>query len=157
MSPLFSLLSITGLRGFLTAVVIFIGIYSWEYFAIKSGSYTHDRSGPGTFEASLARYTHLTEFIVGLAVGSIVLLAGSSIYHTNGKLPPLYASPLVLLAMSVALLVAFITCTTFFYEDWLYHPSNQTHRRYRLSVAFGFSGLLCFVTGYVWLAFALMG
>jgi magnesium-transporting ATPase (P-type) len=156
MNALFSFLSITGVPGLLTAVVIFIAIYLWECFAIKSGPYTHDRSGPGTFEASLARYAHLTEFIVGLAVGSIVLLAGSSIYHKNGKLPPLYGSPLVLLAMSVVLLVMFISCTTFFYEDWLYNPSKQTHRRYRLSVALGFSGLLCFVAGYVWLAFALM-
>ena len=157
MNAVLRFLSIAGVRGFLTAFGIFIAIYTWECFAIKSGSYTHDRSGPGTFEVSLARYTHLTEFIVGLAVGSIVLLAGSSIYHTNGKLPPLYGSPLVLLAMSVALLVMCITCTTFFYEDSLYNPQNQTHRRYRLSVALGFSGLLCFVTGYVWLAFALMG
>lgn len=151
-----SFLSTTGLRGLLAAFGILIAVYCWACFAIKSGTYTHERNGPGIFEASLARYTHLTEFIVGLAVGSIVLLAGSSIYHTSRRLPPLYGPPLVLLAMSVGLLVGFISFTTFFYEDWLYHPNNQTHRRYRLSVALGFSGLLCFVAGYVWLAFALM-
>jgi hypothetical protein len=145
-----------GVPGLLTACGILLVVYCVACFAIRRGTYTHERNGPSTFEVSLARYTHLTEFIVGLAVGSIVLLAGSSIYHTNGKLPPLYGSPLVLLATSVALLVAFISFTTFFYEDWLYHPTNQTHIRYRLSVALGFSGLLCFVAGYVWLAFALM-
>jgi hypothetical protein len=78
-------------------------------------------------------------------------------YHTNGRLPQLYGSPLVLLAMSVVWLVLFISCTTFFYEDWLHHPQVYTHRRYRLVVALGFSGLLSFAAGYVWLAFALMG
>ncbi|HYL65230.1 MAG TPA: hypothetical protein VE077_21655 [Candidatus Methylomirabilis sp.] len=150
-------LSISGVRGLLVSVGIFLVLCVWEWFAIPRGAYTFEPRGPGSFEPTLVRYSRLTEFIVGLATGSIVLLAGTSMYRSNGRLPQLYGSPLTLLAMSVVWLVLFISCTTFFYEDWLHHPQNQTHRRYRLSVAFGFSGLLSFAVGYVWLAFALMG
>ena len=149
------ILSISGVPGLLTSVGVFFVLYIWQCFAIPSGNYTFEPRGPGSFEPALLRYSRLTEFIVGLATGSIVLLAGTSIFHSNVRLPPLYGSPLVMLAMSVVWLVLFISCTTFFYEDWLHHPEIYTHRRYRLIVAFGFSGLLSFAVGYLWLGFTL--
>jgi hypothetical protein len=156
MNRVWDFLLIPGVHGCLAAVAIFIVAYGRVCSKIKPGSYTFEPRGPGSFEPSLNRYTRLTEFIVGLATGSIVLLAGSSVFHAQGRLPQLYGAPLVLLAMSVVWLVIFIACTTYFYEDWLHHPHNHTHHRYRLSVALGFSGLLCFGVGYVWLGFALM-
>lgn len=145
-----------GVGGSLTSLAIFILSYTKVCFTIKPGPYTFEARGPGSFEPSLARYTGLAEFIVGIATGSIVLLAGSSVFHASGRLPQLYGSPLELLAMSVVWFVLFISCVTFFYEDWQYHPNIYTHHRYRLTVALGFSGLLCFAVGYIWLGFALV-
>src|SRR2546430_12477399 len=51
------------------------------------------------------------------ATGSIVLLAGSSVFRSDGKLlPKVYGSPLVLLAMSVVWAVLFVACVNYYYE-----------------------------------------
>jgi hypothetical protein len=151
------LISVAGIKGGLTAAAIFIFFYCVALIFVQRGTYTFEHRGPGSFEPTLRRYTRLVEFIVGLASGSIVLLAGSSVWQSpSGRLPQKFGSPLVLLAASVVFLVLFLACTTFFYEDWLHHR-NQTHHKYRLSVALGFSGLLCFAVGYCFLAFALVG
>jgi ATP/ADP translocase len=160
MSFLAWIFSIAGVKGGLAGISIFIFCYCvacvFVKVLVKPDKYTFEYRGEGSFEPTLNRYTQLVEFIVGLATGSIVLLAGSSVLRTGGKLPPCFGSPMVLLAMSTVFLVLFIGCTTFFYEDWLHHK-NQTHTKYRLSVALGFAGLLCFTVGYCWLAFALVG
>jgi hypothetical protein len=152
-------LSISGVGGLVVSVGAFIVFFIVECFTIPPGSYTFEppNLGPGSFEPTLNRYQRLTEFIVGLATGSIVLLAGTSIFHADGRLPQLYGPALVLLAMSIVWLVLFISCTTFFYEDWKHHPEIYKHWRYRLIVTFGFSGLVSFALGYLRLGFALMG
>src|SRR5437868_6077797 len=82
------MLSIPGVRGLLTAVGIFLVLYIWECFAIPRDTYQFEPRGAGSFEPSLARYSRLTEFIVSLATGSIVVLAG--ILRSNGRLPHFY-------------------------------------------------------------------
>ena len=148
-------LGVAGVTGALAATAVFAFFYVVTCFSVPKGNYTFEHRGPGSFEPTLKRYTHLVEFIVGLASGSIVLLGGSSVWQSGGRLPSKFGSPLVLLAASVVLLVLFLACTTFFYEDWL-HNQRQTHHRYRLSVALGFAGLLCFAVGYCFLAFSLV-
>lgn len=93
--------------------------------------------------------------MVGLATGSIVLLAGSSIFRSGGKLPKTYGSPLVLLAFSVIFAVLFIALCNYHYEEFQHH-NNYSHHKYRLNIALGFAALVCFSAGYLWLGFALV-
>jgi phosphoglycerol transferase MdoB-like AlkP superfamily enzyme len=156
MSCVWSFLFSPGVPGALTAIVIFLMFYTIAWTNTKpSNSYTFEPRGPGSFEPILARYSRLVEFIVGLATSSIVLLAGSSIFRSAGKLPKAYGSPLVLLASSVICAVLFIALCNYHYEEYQHH-NNYNHHKYRLNVALGFSGLVCFAAGYLWLGFALV-
>jgi hypothetical protein len=145
-----------GMPGLLTGIGIFLVWYAIAWKSIKPClTYSFEPRGPGSFEPILARYSRLTEFIVGLATSSIVLLAGSSVFRSGGKLPKVYGSPLVLLALSVVCAVMFIACSNYNYEEWQHH-GTYSHHRYRVSLALGFSSLLCFAVGHCWLAFALV-
>jgi len=141
-----------GIIGLGILIVCYLG--AWEF--VPRGKYTFEHRGPGSFEPTLARYDGLVKFIVGLATGSIAIVTGTSLFRNAGSVPQIMGSPLVLLAMSVVFFVMFLGLTSFFYEDWLHHQ-NQTHHKYRISVALGFAGLLCFAAGYFMLAFALVG
>src|SRR6266851_4494425 len=127
--------STPGVPGFLCGIGIFLALYVIACLRTKGNyTYTFEPRGPGSFEPILARYIRLVEFVVGLATSSIVLLAGSSIFRSAGKLPKSYGSPLVLLAMSVICAVLFIACTNYNYEEWQHH-GTYSHYRYRLSLA----------------------
>src|ERR1043166_10212981 len=96
------------------------------YIRTGPGQFTFDPPGqPKAFEARLANYVRAGEFIIGLATGSIVLLVGSSALHTGGHLPWFYASPLVLLSLSVIYGVLFIGLLIFDYEAWLHNRSEE--------------------------------
>ena len=156
MDCILGVISSPGVPGALTALMIFVVFYAIASASTKpSNSYTFEPRGPGSFEAILARYSRLVEFIVGLATSTIVLLAGSSIFRSAGKLPSAYGSPLVLLASSVICAVMFIALCNYHYEEYLHH-NNYNYWKYRLNIALGFSGLLCFAVGYLWLGFALV-
>ena len=148
-------LSVPGARGLICGVLIFGACYIVALCDIKPRNYPIDPDGPRSFEPGMNRYARLVEFLVGLATGSIVLLAGSSVLRSGGKLPLSYGSPLVLLAMSVVFSVSFLAIFIFCYEESL-HKNPYTHHWYRLVSALGFSGLICFSVGYVWLGFALV-
>jgi hypothetical protein len=149
-------LSAPGVPGFLSGIGIFLPLYIIAFLRTKgSFAYTFEPRGVGSFSPILARYIRLVEFLVGLATSSIVLLAGSSIFRSAGRLPKGYGSPLVLLAMSVVYAVLFIALANYNYEEWQHHQ-NYTRYKYRSSIALGFSGLLCFALGYLWLGFVLV-
>jgi hypothetical protein len=154
-----------GVPGIVVGLVIFVVCYAFAMLVIeplKNGAgYPIDHSGPRSFEPGITRYTRLVEIQIGLATGSIVLLAGSSFLHPVGNLPAghlptSYGSPLVLLAMSVVLSLLFISVFSYSYEETLHDANFYKHNVFRLVTALGFSGLLCFAVGYVWLAFALV-
>jgi len=157
MEAIAGLLSAPGVRGCLTGIGIFLVLYVLAWRSINPDNYTFEPHGrpPGSYEPILARYSKLAELIVGLATSSIVLLAGSSVFRSAGKLPKGYGSPLVLLAMSVIWGVLFVGWSNYNYEEWQHH-NTYSHHRYRFSFALGFAGLLCFAVGYVWLGFALV-
>jgi len=58
--------------------------------------------------------------------------------------------------MSVVLSLLFISVFSYSYEETLHDANFYKHNVFRLVTALGFSGLLCFAVGYVWLAFALV-
>ena len=98
-------------------------------------------------------YLDLAKFILGLAAGSIVLLVGSSAFHSNGRLPEAFASPLFLLGLSIVYGILFMLFLVFNYEHlpsrgWF---SSYTRFRYARNQALGFGSLSCFCVGYAWL------
>lgn len=109
---------------------------------------------PHAYEPILARYIRFSEFIIGLATGSIVLIVGSSALHgQGGRLPWFYASPLLLLGGSVIYGLLFMATQLVTMEEGL-HGNSHTAFSYALNETLGYSSLLCFLSGYVWLIFA---
>lgn len=138
------------LIGFFSPVVL-LGLC---YKSKRHGAYNLDPQGVrGAFEPILARYIRAAEFVVGLATGSIVLIVGSAVLHSNGHaghLPWFFASPLVLLAFSVVWGITFMVWLIFSHEEYQ-HGNPHTALAYSLSQALGFGALLCFCVGYFWL------
>lgn len=109
---------------------------------------------PREYEPILARYIHFAEFMIGLATGSIVLIVGSSSLHgQGGHLPWFYASPLLLLGGSVTYGLLFMALQLVTVEEAL-HGNPHTGAMYALNETLGYSSLICFLMGYIWLVFA---
>jgi hypothetical protein len=155
MGLLWNFVSMPGVPGILIAIFVAVACYAASCIAVKPGAYPIDHAGPRSFEPGMTRYTRLVEFIVGLATGSIVLLGGSSVLKSGGKLPRAYGTPLVLLAMSVVFSVIFLALFVYSYEESLHDPKFYNHYIYRSVFTLGFSALFCFSFGYVWLGFVL--
>jgi hypothetical protein len=137
--------------GCLSAGIYLIIRYLAHKKTSKSGNFTFEpKNQPGSFEPRLANYIRAVEYLLGLATGSIVLLIGSSALHPTGTLPWAFASPLILLASSVVYGVIFMVLLIFNYEEYLHHD-NYNRSRYVRSQALGFSALVCFCLGYLWL------
>ncbi len=146
---------VPGIGGLLTGIVIFLVCLVAAYKSTPPGEYTFEPRGPGSFELRLGNYARLVEIIIGLATGSIVLLAGSSIFRSGGRLPWFYGSPLVLLAMSVIYALTFLALLVRAYENFLHNEKFYTRAAYTINVSLGFASLICFALGYLWLGFAL--
>src|SRR5947209_13502376 len=86
-----------GSNGLFVGLAIFPLIWVPIYSTRKHEAYNLDPQGKwGAFEPFLAKYLRVSEFIIGLATGSIVLLVGSSALHGPiGKVPSEYSSPAV--------------------------------------------------------------
>jgi hypothetical protein len=143
-----------GFSGAIAGPLLFALIWAVCYRGKEFESYNLDPQGkPGAFEPLLTKYIRASEFIIGLATGSIVLLVGSSALHAQGgRLPWFYASPLLLLGWSVLLGVAFIVWLIFSYEEYQ-HGNKHTKLIYSISEALGFTSLACFCLGYIVLIF----
>lgn len=140
-----------------SASVVLIGVAVWLQ---RKSSKLFDiyNLGPGgdpkAYEPILARYIRFAEFLIGLATGSIVLIVGSSALHgQGGHLPWFYASPLLLLAGSVLYGLLFMASQLVTMEESL-HGNPHTAFSYALNETLGYSSLLCFLGGYIWLIFA---
>lgn len=144
-----------GFSGIVLGALMFLAIGASSYFTKGHEAYDLDpKDKPGTFEPFLAKYLRLSEFIIGLATGSIVLLVGSSSFHgQGGHLPWFYASPLLLLGWCVIFGIGFMVWLVFNYEE---HQHGNPHTRfaYTLSETLGFSSMAGFCFGYVWLIIA---
>lgn len=82
-----------GFTGLVLGPLAFTGIGLASYLTKEHAQYNLDpQARPGAFEPFLAKYIRLAEFMIGLATGSIVLLVGSSAFHSQGgHLPWFYA------------------------------------------------------------------
>ncbi len=143
-----------GFSGLTLGPALFIVIGTASYLTKEYESYNLDPKGEkGEFEKFLVKYVRLSEFIIGLATGSIVLLVGSSALHgQGGHLPWFFASPLLLLAWCVVFGIGFMVWLTRNYEEYQ-HGNPHTKLGYTLSETLGFTSLACFGVGYFWLIF----
>ena len=143
-----------GLMGLIVGAVIFLVLGGVIYLTRERGPFNLDPQGKdGAFEPFLQKYIRVSEFIVGLATGSIVLLVGSSALHgQTGHLPWFYASPLLMLGCSVIYGIVFMVWLIFHYEEYQ-HGVKHTRMAYSFSLTSGFSSLVCFIVGYFWLIF----
>jgi hypothetical protein len=102
----------------------------------------------------LQKYLRLAEFTIGLATGSIVLIVGASFLHgKDGHLPWFYANPFLTLAGSVLTGIVFMALLIMGYEE-VQHGNPHTPVAYARIETAGFSSLLLFIIGYVWLILA---
>jgi hypothetical protein len=144
-----------GTAGLLTGVVVFWICFVATLKITTPGEYNLEPRGPGSFEPRLGNYARLVEIIIGLATGSIVLLAGSSVLRSGGKLPWFYGSPLVLLGMSVIYALTFHALLVRAYENFLHDSKSYSRIAHALTVSLAFASLICFALGYLWFGFAL--
>ena len=103
---------------------------TWYIVARRTpdGTFTFEpKNEPKSFEPRLANYVRAVEYVLGLATGSIVLIAGSSALHPDGKLRWVYASPLVMLALCVVYGLLFMGLMIYNYEEYLHH-NNYTRK-----------------------------
>ena len=141
-----------GASGLIVGMSVPVVLWIICYYTKKHELYNLDpKAIPGTFEPFLVKYLKVTEMIIGLATGSIVLLVGSSAFHgQSGRLPWFYASPLFLLALCVLYGLTFSVWMIFHYEDYQ-HFGRHSKAAYALCETLGFANLICFVAGYIWL------
>jgi hypothetical protein len=144
-----------GFSGVVCSIAVGIGMWVFRRRTKKFEKYN---LGPGgdtkAYEPILARYIRLAEFMIGLATGSIVLIVGSSAVHgQGGHLPWFYASPLILIASCVVYGLGFMAAQLVTMEEVL-HGNSHTAFSYALNETLGYSALVCFLVGYLWLVFA---
>jgi hypothetical protein len=142
--------------GIITSFVVPILLWCFFYSRRRNiRAYNLDPQGrPGAFEPLLQKYLHLAEFTIGLATGSIVLIVGASFLHgKEGHLPWFYASPLLTLAGSVLAGIVFMAFLILNYEE-VQHGNPHTPVAYAATETAGFTSLLLFIVGYVWLIVA---
>jgi hypothetical protein len=144
-----------GFSGVLSSIGIgaIVGLFRW-----KNKQFDSYNLGPGgdakAYEPILARYIRFAEFLIGLATGSIVLIIGSSALHSPaGRLPWFYASPLIVIASSVVYGLTFMAAQLVTMEEVL-HGNPHTAFNYALNETLGYSSLICFLIGYLWLVVA---
>ena len=144
-----------GISGIITVLVLTPIVWFIVRSQNKLENYNHDpKAVPGAFEPFLQKYLRLAEFIIGLAAGAIVLIIGASFYHGDGgHLPWTFASPLLVLAVSILASLGFMAWQILSYEN-TQHGCKHTARDYSLSEALGWGSLLFFFIGYVWLILA---
>ncbi len=150
-----------GMKGLLTAGGIFGLIWVVSAITAPRNSVEMEPRGAGSFESHFRNYFEVAKLILSLAVGSIVLLIGYLEFLTKEGSPrvaaiqAVLAPPLVLLACSVVFGAVFLGSLAERYESFT-HGQPYTRFRYSLNVALGFSCLVSFSLGYVWLALGLM-
>ena len=143
-----------GSSGVLVGIaVLFVAAWTASSATGKFSSFDFDARGEkGAFEKLLPIYLRVAEIVISLAAGSIVLLVGSSAFRATERLPWHFASPLVLLAVSIIYGILFMVFLITDYEAYRHQSSgNYTRFKYTRNQALGYGGLICFCIGHIWL------
>ncbi len=143
-----------GFYGIVAGIGLLSVTWSLAWLGAKGRAFEFDALGEtGAFEKLLTNYLDIAKAVLGLASGSIVLLVGSAAFHSAGRLPASFASPLFLLTLSTIYGLLFMTFMMLDYETHRHRPQGNTYTRFKYArnQAVGFSSLLCFCFGYAWL------
>ena len=100
------------------------------------------------FDPRHQSYIKCAEVLITLASASLVFIPT---LHVSTLLPRLSFS-IVLLGFTVVYALLFMALLTYFYEMFLFDPTNFTAFRSSLVFSLGFSAFLCFAAAYMWLA-----
>ena len=114
----------------------------------------------GNFEPHAKRYQELAKFVITLSAAAIAFLIGimTSDKSAASVFTPALTSvaPIAVgfFAVSIAFLIAFMLLQAVWYEQYCHSSDHSTYKRwkYALNLTFGWTGLLSFVIGFVWLA-----
>jgi hypothetical protein len=156
-----SLFQHPGFYGITVGVLIVPALWWIIWTVLPPGPFAMDiRGEKSSFLPLLTMYVDIAKFVIGLASTSIALLVGSATFRTAGAAGPIlstFASPLFLLALSIVWGVCFMPFLALDYEAYRHNEKPYTRLRYARNQAFGFSCLLCFALGYLWLIFVVKG
>jgi hypothetical protein len=142
--------------GIIIAIFLFLIVWFVVWLRNKNdiGPYNFDAlNATGAFEKFLQVYIDIFKFVLGLASGSIVLLIGSSSFRQSGNLPSSFTSPLFLLTASILYGILLMLFLSINYESYRHNEAPYTKFRYTRNVALGYSSLLSFIFGYIWLIY----
>ena len=140
-----------GFYGIAVGIAVLIIIWPISYRMLGNEPFEFDAAGqPGTFEKQFAFYSDILKLILSLASASIVLLVG---LRKSEQLPPSFASPLFLLAMSIFYGIICMAYLASEYEGYRHGKTTYTRFKYSKNLAFGNGSAICFFVGYAWLIF----
>lgn len=156
-----SLFQSPGFYGVVVGLLMFPALWWIIWALLPPGPFDMDIHGETeSFVPLLTMYVDIAKFVIGLASTSIALLVGSATFRATGTAGPLlsaFASPLFLLALSIVWGVCFMPFLALDYEAYRHNQKPYTRFGYSRNQAFGFSCLICFALGYLWLIFVVKG
>jgi hypothetical protein len=142
-----------GWLGIIVSLAIFAAMWFLAWLGTDGHTFKFEQKA-GDFEKMLIVYLDITKFILTLAAGGIVLIISSTALGSGKRLPPHYASPLFILAMSILYGILFMPLLALNYETYKHDADSYARSAYVRNQALGFSALACFCLGYAWLIFA---
>jgi hypothetical protein len=149
-----------GLSGVAAALLLVVAIWLALAWSTRGQPVVFDPGGRfGEFgKTLLPMYLDIAKFVLGLAAGSIVLLVGAlNFTQSHARTLKAFASPLLMVAMSIIYGVLFMILLVLNYENHLHRPHDSqayTRFQYTRNQSLGFSALACFCVSYVWLIIA---
>jgi len=112
----------------------------------------------GTFKDHYDRYSDLAKLLVTLS-GAVIafminLLAGEKRNSFVNKLDPSGHVIIGFFGSAMALLVAFMGCMAYWYEEYCHDQNFNSYKRakYAFVITSGVLGLIAFVLGIIWLS-----
>src|SRR5882672_11446806 len=144
-------------------------VFSMIFFGLKGDYYFFDpkhnqdqrlKEEGGNYEPHAKRFQDLAKLAITLSAAAIAFLV--SIIASDKPISPKFSqrvglvAPLVagLFGSCIALLVLFLVVQAIWYEEYCHSADHNTYKRwkYALSTSLGYTGLLSFVLGFLWLA-----
>ena len=153
--------------GTLVYVAIFFSLGRGQYYFFdpKHNNDQRLKDEGGIYEPHAKRFQDLAKLAITLSAASIAFLV--TIVASDKPASPQFAlkveavAPIVagLFGSCIALLVLFMVVQAVWYEEYCHSPDHSTYLRwkYALSTSLGYTGLLSFVLGFIWLAHNLFG
>jgi phosphate/sulfate permease len=146
-------------------VVFFVCFFSLQkgshyFFDPKHNVDQKLKDEKGDYEPHSKRYQELAKLAITLSAAAIGFLI--SIVASDKPIAPVFSqrvqsvAPIVcgFFGFCIATLVLFMVLQSIWYEQYCHSPDHSSYKRwkYALSTSLGWTGLLSFVLGFLWLA-----